>query len=484
MKLKKIITIITALAVTAAAVPTAAAEEDMSAAEANLSKTAEAVSDVNAEEANPAKDFTYEINGKDEEAYVSIIKYLGEGGTVVIPARIEGLPVTWVEYSAFSDCTLPTTIFIPRTVDKVYHPVSSKDPYAVFNSPNLIAINADEDNPVYSSQDGVLFSKDKTTLLIYPEGKPDKTYTVPSSTTYICQNSFRDCLALKEVIIPKSVTNIDWYSFNGCTSLNAFDVDSGNTKYSSEKGILFNKDKTSLEQYPAGKSDANYNIPNGVTKIQPFAFFDASSLTTVKVPNSVTEIGSYAGMYSFNNSVTLCCYENSYAQAYAEENNIPFRIIGKTDTDSGIIIENPNLEGIILNVEKGNSSDTEMIYNITLKDANGSEIQPEGDVTVMIPLPEGWENASVSRRETDGTLTDMKTVCENGYIVFVTDHFSEYILTSSSKPAETTSAETEKPKETSANDGDNDSNMPTGFMLPIIPVIFAAAGAILTKKRK
>ena len=88
------------------------------------------------------------------------------------------------------------------------------------------------------------------------------------------------------------------------------------------------------------------------------------------------------------------------------------------------------LEEKTLSVEITDSGDDSVTYNITLKDKDGNEVQPGGTVEVKIPLPEGWdaENTTVSRRESDGTLTDMNAVYEDGYMIFTTDHFSEYVL--------------------------------------------------------
>ena len=57
---------------------------------------------------------------------------------------------------------------------------------------------------------------------------------------------------------------------------------------------MFNKNKSELITYPAGKTDSEYAIPNSVTSIGSYAFFDCESLTSVTIPNSVTSIGSYA----------------------------------------------------------------------------------------------------------------------------------------------------------------------------------------------
>jgi len=68
-------------------------------------------------------------------------------------------------------------------------------------------------------------------------------------------------------------------------------VDSGNAKYSSsDDGVLFNKDKTILVQYPAGHDGTDYTIPGSVTSIGMVAFAYCSSLTSVTIPGSVPSI--------------------------------------------------------------------------------------------------------------------------------------------------------------------------------------------------
>jgi uncharacterized repeat protein (TIGR02543 family) len=75
-----------------------------------------------------------------------------------------------------------------------------------------------------------------------------------------------------------------------CDSLTDIDVDNDNTSYSSINGVLFNKAKTTLLQYPRGKQGA-YTIPNSVTSIGERAFYGCRSLTSITIPNSVISIG-------------------------------------------------------------------------------------------------------------------------------------------------------------------------------------------------
>ena len=114
---------------------------------------------------------------------------------------------------------------------------------------------------------------------------------IPNSVTRISSNAFWDCDALTSIDIPYSVTNIQDKAFRGCNSLNSINVDSENPNYTSVDGVLFNKEATELIQYPAGKNNTSYSIPNSVTSIGTYAFYDCNNLTSIEIPNSVTLIG-------------------------------------------------------------------------------------------------------------------------------------------------------------------------------------------------
>ena len=111
--------------------------------------------------------------------------------------------------------------------------------------------------------------------------------TIPNSVTYL--SGFDGCTGLTSVTIPNSVTNIGSRAFSSCTGLTSIVVSENNAYYSSVDGILFNKDKTVLLQYPAGKQGA-YSIPSSVTSIGQSAFSGCTGLTSVTIPNSVTSI--------------------------------------------------------------------------------------------------------------------------------------------------------------------------------------------------
>ena len=118
---------------------------------------------------------------------------------------------------------------------------------------------------------------------------------IGNDVTTIKESAFYYCSSLKQVTIPASVTDISYNRvFGQCTALTQIDVESGNTAYCSEDGILFNKDKTTLICYPAGKPQLEYTIPSSVTVIGVNAFAYCDALTQLTIPSSVTSIGEWA----------------------------------------------------------------------------------------------------------------------------------------------------------------------------------------------
>ena len=116
--------------------------------------------------------------------------------------------------------------------------------------------------------------------------------TIPVNVKSIGRGAF-NYSGLKSIIIPGSVETIGNGAFSSCAELTSIHVSAINTNFSAVGGVLYNKDKTILYQFPAGKI-GSFDIPNTVTEILGRAFEGCSGLTSVTIPNSVTSIGDNA----------------------------------------------------------------------------------------------------------------------------------------------------------------------------------------------
>ena len=121
------------------------------------------------------------------------------------------------------------------------------------------------------------------------------TIIIQSNVTTIGSGAFESCISLMSITVPSSVTTIGSNVFYKCTSLTNIIVESGNINYfSDEYGVLYNKNKTQLIQYPIGNKRTSYIIPSSVTSIGSSAFYNCTSLTNITIPSSLITIGSYA----------------------------------------------------------------------------------------------------------------------------------------------------------------------------------------------
>ena len=127
--------------------------------------------------------------------------------------------LTSIEQQAFYNCEKLATVTIPNSV-------ASIGMNAFGNCDGLTEIVVAAENPNYSSADGVLFNKDKTTLIQCPSGKQGE-YTVPNSVTSIGNMAFASCFLLTSVEIPNSVEEIGVQAFSSCSELTSVTIGNG-----------------------------------------------------------------------------------------------------------------------------------------------------------------------------------------------------------------------------------------------------------------
>ncbi len=123
---------------------------------------------------------------------------------------------------AFGSCTGLTSITIPSSVTSIGVNV-------FYNCTGLTDITVDSNNSSFCSESGVLFNKDKTTLIYYPLGKNDSSYTIPDGVTVIEQYAFYCNSKLTSVTIPSGVTSIGEMAFRECSGLTSVIVPSSVT---------------------------------------------------------------------------------------------------------------------------------------------------------------------------------------------------------------------------------------------------------------
>jgi len=215
-------------------------------------------------------EFNYWINN----GAVTITRYNGPGGDVIIPYAINGLPVTGIGDYAFAGCNSLTSVTIPNSVTSIGH-----DAFGACTS--LTSISVGTLNSAYSSVEGVLFNKTQTTLVQYPAGIAATSYSIPNSVTSMGDYAFDSCTSLTSITIPNSVTSIGNYVCGGCTSLSSVTIPAGVTIIGEWA-------------FSGCSSLTNLTIPNSVTSIGQEAFDWCTNLTSITIPNSVTSIGDYA----------------------------------------------------------------------------------------------------------------------------------------------------------------------------------------------
>ncbi|WP_369298751.1 S-layer homology domain-containing protein [uncultured Neglectibacter sp.] len=242
--------------------------------------------------------------------------------TLKIPAEIHGVEVVSITVGSQN----LTSISLPDSVTKI-----GKE---LLRSPNLTEINVDTNNPEFSSQDGVLFNKEKTRLLSCPLGKSG-AYSIPKGVTSIRDSAFSNCYHLTSVVIPEGVKSIEPSTFEKCSKL------------------------TSIV------------IPEGVTSIGATAFWGCYDLTDVWLPLSLQTVGTWA--FSGTN-LKKVYYINGDKERWGK--------IVFADGNSAL------LGAPVFYTEDGDTDDD---HTISYELRTGM-----GDVILTMQFPERWTDVSVS----------------------------------------------------------------------------------------
>lgn len=175
--------------------------------------------------------------------------------------------------------------------------------------------------------------------------------TIPNTIKSIGEKAFWGCEMLSSLSFPASLTSIGEYTIEKCPSLCSISVDNENKYFSSENGVFYNKDKTKLIVYPAGKSGNTFTIPNSVKSLGVCAFDYCTSLTEINIPASVAKIeyGPFYGSEKLKN-INVDTNNKTYASVdgnlYNKQKTTLIKYApAKTETDFEVPIEVTSIEG-------------------------------------------------------------------------------------------------------------------------------------------
>lgn len=242
-----------------------------------------AVSDLNTCFTNDNGDgILYEINSDDE--YVLVAYPAGRSDETVTVSTFVGE----IRSYAFDGASRLKVINIER--DNAFGTIGT---YAFNGCSSLEAVNVNND--AYVSVDGVLYTADEKTLVLYPQNKAGDTFTVPDTVTKIARRAFRGNNNLVEIVIGANVSTLgdgedDYEVFGEAKKLERFVVDAENQSFSAIGGVLYNKAGTVLRFYPSAKSDMTYDVKDTTEKICLNAFAGAINLSILYIPKSVVTV--------------------------------------------------------------------------------------------------------------------------------------------------------------------------------------------------
>lgn len=232
----------------------------------------------------------------------------GYFGDIVVPAEVECggavRTVSTIDDYAFLGGTLLTSVTLPATVTHI-----GDTPFA--NSTKLTTITVADNNPAYSSLDGVLFDKARTTLIACPAAKSG-SYDIPSTVDSICTSAFYGCASLTSLTLPPTVRSIGVYAFRGCSNISMLAIPEGVTEVKS--GTFY-----------GCRCMRTITLPTTLRSIGPTAFFYCQSLQEMSIPEGVVSIGQNAfedcvSLHTLNLPTSL---KNIGSRAFANCSNLP-----------------------------------------------------------------------------------------------------------------------------------------------------------------
>ena len=240
-----------------------------------------------------ASDFEYNVF---TENLIEITSYKGSETDLTIPSKIDGYTVAGLVSGAFENCTSLVSVKIPDTVEYI-------DSNVFCGCSALKSIEVDANNSEYSSENGVLFNKNKDTIVAYPMGKEDTSYVVPDGVKIIDDFAFAFCYGLESIIVPDSVRYLGDAAFLFCIKLESVTLGNGiayigNTVFS-YSAFYNNESNWENDGLYIGKYLLNVSenvgevfwVKGGTEVIADCAFSSCEKLVSVMLPETITSIG-------------------------------------------------------------------------------------------------------------------------------------------------------------------------------------------------
>ena len=276
-------------------------------------------------------DYEYELHD-DGKAVIS--SYNGKAAEVSVPSSLDNHEVKGIAECAFSYCNM-TKVTIPDTVTGI----GSR---AFDGCAHLTEIRLSDN--LTSIQYGAF--RQCTSLA---------SIDLPEKLTTIGDEAFEYCRLLSVITIPKNVKYFGKAVFYECENLTDIMVSEKNPNFRSVDGVMFDRAGTAIVSYPAGRKDARYSVPDGVTMICEGTFKGQAYLQEIVIPSGVTELrdGVFAGCSALKSIDLPASVATIAANAFsdcdslsainADDGNVHFRSIDGVlfSRDATVLIRYP-----------------------------------------------------------------------------------------------------------------------------------------------